>query len=89
VAYTQTEDFKNTVGDFNHRSPTFYGMKQEQKAMGSVTEQPSLPNRKAELEQQKALLQMSALMRLRTNQPESKLSELAHKRISQQLGKKE
>ena len=57
--------------------------------MDLVMEQSSLQNRKAGLEQQKALLQMSALMRLRTNQPESKLSELAHKRINQQLGKKE
>ena len=55
--------------------------------MDSVTEQSSLPNRKAELEQQKALLQTSALMRLRTGQQESKLSELAHKRINQQLEK--
>ena len=55
--------------------------------MGSVTEQSSLPNRKAELEQQKALLQTSALMRLRTGQQEDKLSELAHKRINQQLEK--
>ena len=55
--------------------------------MDSVTEQPSLQNRRAELEQQKALLQTSALMRLRTGQPESMLSELAHKRINQQLEK--
>lgn len=53
--------------------------------MDSVTEQSNLPNRRAELEQQKALLQMSALMRLRTNQPESKLDELAHKRVNYQL----
>lgn len=57
--------------------------------MGSVTEQSSLPNRKAELEQQKALLQTSALMRLRTGQQEDKLSELAHKRINQLLEKLE
>ena len=55
--------------------------------MDSVTEQPSLQNRRAELEQQKALLQTAALMRLRTGQPESKLSELAHKRIRQKLEK--
>jgi len=55
--------------------------------MDSVSEQPSSQNRRAELEQQLALLQMSALMRLRTGQPESKLSELAHKRINQQLEK--
>ena len=55
--------------------------------MDSVTEQSNLLNRRAELEQQKALLQTSALMRLRTGQQEDKLSELAHKRISQQLEK--
>jgi len=55
--------------------------------MDSVTEQPKLPNRRAELEYQKALLQTAALMRLRTGQREDKLSELAHKRINQQLEK--
>ena len=55
--------------------------------MDSVTEQPSLPNRRAELEYQKALLQTAALMRLRTGQREDKLSELAYRRINQQLEK--
>jgi len=29
AAYTPTEDFKNTVGEFNHKSPTFYEMNPE------------------------------------------------------------
>ena len=62
---------------------------QEQKAMDSVTEQSNSSNLREELEQQKALLQTAALMRLRTNQPESKLSEIAHKRLNQQLESKE
>ncbi len=53
--------------------------------MDSVTEQLSSSKRREELEYQKALLQTSALMRLRTGQPESKLSELAFKRINNQL----
>ena len=57
--------------------------------MGSATAQSSSSKHKEELRQQKALLQMSALMRLRTNQPESKLSEIAHKRLNQQLESKE
>ena len=53
--------------------------------MDSVMEQSNSSNRKEELELQKALLQTSALMRLRTGQPESSLDELAMKRVNHQL----
>ena len=53
--------------------------------MDSVTEQQNSPNRKAELELQKALLQTSALMRQRTGQPETKLTERAFRRINAEL----
>ena len=53
--------------------------------MDSATEQSSLSKRKAELVEQKCLLQTAALMRLRTGQPESKLDKLAHQRVDYQL----
>ena len=58
---------------------------QEQKVMHSVTEQQNSPNRKTELELQKALLQTSALMRQRTGQPETKMDDLAFKRVNAEL----
>jgi hypothetical protein len=51
----------------------------------AATKRSNLLKRKEVLEYHQRLLQTSALMRLRTNQPESKISELAPKRISHEL----
>ena len=53
--------------------------------MDSATERPSSARRKAELEYQKCLLQTASLMRMRTGQPETKMDELAFKRVNHQL----
>jgi hypothetical protein len=52
--------------------------------MGSNEDSKKSLKRK-HLEEDKALLQLAAVMRQRTGQPDSKLDELAFKRINQQL----
>jgi hypothetical protein len=51
----------------------------------AATKRSNLLKRKEELEYHQRLLQTSALMRLRTNQPESKWDELGHKQVSHEL----
>ncbi len=52
--------------------------------MGSNKHSKNSLKRK-QLEEEKALLQLAAVMRQRTGQPDSKLDELAFKRVNQQL----